>query len=106
MLLVIQHAVNAPVDGVTKPEVLLHAMLYLLVPTVGMVKFMNVMPVIFVLVQIEIKQHVHQDRTQRVKSPSRVFLVRPVLMRILAAPYTAKIATMTNTNQIQMQQDV
>ena len=42
MLLVTQHAVNAPVDGVTKPGVLPHAMLYLLVPTVGMVKFMNV----------------------------------------------------------------
>ena len=67
---------------------------------------MNVMLVIFVLVQIETKQHAHQDRTQRAKSRSRVFLVRPVLMRILAVPYTAKIATMTNTNQIQMQQDV
>ena len=106
MLLVIQHVVSAPVDGVTKPEVLLHAMLYLLVPTVGMVKFMNVMLVIFVLVQIETKQPVHQDRTQPVKNLFRVFLVRPVLMRILAVPYTAKIATMTNTNQIQMQQDV
>ena len=106
MLLVIQHAVNAPVDGVTKPEVLPRAMLYLLVPTVGVVKFMNVMLVIFVLVQIEIKPHVHQDRTQRVESQFRVFLVRPVLMRIRAVPYTAKIATMTNTNQMQMLQDV
>ena len=106
MLLVIQHAVNAPVAGVTKPGVLPHAMLYLLVPTVGVVKFMNVMLVIFVLVPIETKQPVHQDRTQPVKSRSRVFLVHPVLMRILAVPYTAKIATMTNTNQIQMQQDV
>jgi hypothetical protein len=106
MLLVIQHVVSAPVDGVTKPEVPPHAMLYLLVPTVGMVKFMNVMLVISVLVQIEIKRHVHQDRTHRVKSLFRAFLVRPVLMRILAVPYTAKIATMTNINRIQMQQDV
>ena len=106
MLLVIRHAVNAPVAGVTKPGVLPHAMLYLLVPTVGVVKFMNVRLVIFVLVQIETKQPVHQDRTQLVKSPSRVFLVHPVLTQILAVPYTAKIATMTNTNQIQMQQDV
>ena len=106
MLLVTQHAVDAPVAGVTKPGVQLHAMLYLLVPTVGMVKYMNVMLVIFVLVQIETKQHAHQDRTQRVQNLFRVFLVRPVLMRILMVPYTAKIATMTNTNQIQMQQTV
>jgi hypothetical protein len=50
MLLVTQHAVNAPMDGATKPEVLPHAMLYLLAPTVGVVKFMNVRLVIFVLV--------------------------------------------------------
>jgi hypothetical protein len=106
MLLVIQHAVNAPVAGVTKPGVLPHAMLYLLVPTVGVVKFMNVRLVIFVLVPIKIKQPAHQGRTQLVKSRSRVFLVRPVRMQILVVPYTAKIATMTNTNQIQMQQDV
>ena len=48
MLLVIQHAVNAPVAGVTKPGVLPHAMLYLLDPTVGVVKSMNVRLVIFV----------------------------------------------------------
>ena len=106
MLLVTQHAVNAPVGGVTKPGVLPHAMLYLLVPTVVVVKFMNVMLVIFVLVQIEIKQHAHQDRTRPVQNQFRVFLVRPVLMQILAVPYTAKIATMTNINRIQMQQDV
>ena len=104
MLLVIRHVVNAPVAGVTKPGVLPHAMLYLLVPTVGMVKCMNVMLVIVVLVPTGIKQPVHQDRTHRVKNQSRAFLVHPVLMRILAVPYTAKIATMTNTNQIQMQQ--
>ena len=106
MLLVTQHAVDAPVAGVTKPGVQLHAMLYLLVPTVGVVKFMNVRLVIFVLVPRGIKQPAHQDRTQPVKSRSRVFLVRPVRMQILVVPYTAKIATMTNTNQIQMQQDV
>jgi len=50
MLLVTQHAVNVPMAGATKPGVLPHAMLYLLVPTVGVVKFMNVRLVIFVLV--------------------------------------------------------
>jgi hypothetical protein len=48
MLLVTQHAVNAPVAGATKPGVLLHAMLYLLDPTVGVVECMNVRLVIFV----------------------------------------------------------
>ena len=48
MLQAIQHAGYAPVVGVTKPEVLLHAMLYLLDPTVGVVECMNVRLVIFV----------------------------------------------------------
>ena len=88
MLLVIQHAVNAPVDGVTKPEVLPHAMLYLLVPTctVGMVKFMNVMLVIFVLVQIEIKRHVHLGRTQKKQGQYHALSVHRVHMRLLVVP--------------------
>ena len=84
MLLVTQHAVNAPVDGVTKPEVLPHAMLYLLVPTciVGMVKFMNVMLVIFVLVKRSIKLHVHPGRTQKQQGRYHALSVHRVRMQL------------------------
>jgi hypothetical protein len=56
-------AVNAPLDLATQLQDLRHAMLYLRVPTVGTVQFVNVKQVIFAPVKPLIKPLAYRDST-------------------------------------------
>jgi hypothetical protein len=99
-------AVNVPLDSVIQPKVLRHAMLFLLVHTVGMVKFMNVKRVIIVKEKQQIKPPVNLDRTPPTKVLSHASNVHPARMPTHWAPLIVKTAVMIPTNQIPMLRSV
>ena len=99
MLLAIQHVVNAPVDSATKPKVPRHAMVFLLDPTVGTVKYVNVKQVIIAKVKPPTKPLVILGRTRPVRNQSRVLNAHPERMPTLLVPQLAKIVKTMHTNQ-------
>ena len=92
MLLVIQHAMNAPVVLLMKSKVLLHALPFLLDHIFGMNKFENANPDLFVLVKRSIKLHVHQGRTQTIKDRYRALNVQQANRRkVVVAQYVKPV---------------
>jgi hypothetical protein len=91
-------AVTAPVDLVTKPKVLRHAMVFLLVRTVGMAHFEHVILVIFAKVKPPIKPLAFLGPTPTKKDPLRALNVHQARMQHCLVPYLAKIATLIPTN--------
>ena len=96
-------ALNAPVDLATKPKVPRHAMVFLLDPTVGTVKCVNVKQVIIAPVKPPTKPLVILGRMQPVQNQFRVLNVHPGRMRLLLVPRLAKIVTLIPTNRNPMQ---
>ena len=90
---------NAPVDLATKPKVPRHAMVFLLDPTVGTVKYVNVKQVIIAPVKLPTKRLVILGRMQPVQNQFRVLNVHPERMRLLLVPQLATIATLIPTNR-------
>ena len=93
------HALNAPVDLVTKPKVPRHAMVFLLDPTVGTVKYVNVKQVIIAPVKPPTKPLVILGRMQPVQNQFRALNVHPECMPTLSVPQLAKIVTTMHTNR-------
>ena len=91
-------ALNAPVDLVTKPKVPRHAMVFLLDPTVGTVKYVNVKQVIIAPVKPPTKRLVILGRMQPVPNQFRVLNAHLVRMLPLLVPEFAKLVTMIPTN--------
>ena len=90
---------NAPVDLPTKPKVPRHAMVFLLGPTVGTVKYVNVKQVIIAPVNLPTKRLVILGRMQPVQNQFHVLNVHPARTRPLLVPRLAKIVTTIPTNR-------
>ena len=98
-------ALNAPVDLAIKPKVPRHAMVFLLDPTVGTVKYVNVKQVIIAPVKPPTKRLVILGRMQPVQNQFRVLNVRPERMPTLSVPKPAKIAILIPTNRNPMRRN-
>ena len=92
-------ALNAPVDLATKPKVPRHAMVFLLDPTVGTVKYVTVKQVIIAPVNPPTKPLVILGRMQPVQNQFHVLNVHPGRMRLLLVPRLAMIVTLIPTNR-------
>ena len=84
--------------GVIQPTGRQHVMLYLLVLTVGMVKYDNVILVIIVKVKQQTKQLAHLDPTPPTKDPLFASNAHPVPMPTRLVPCRVKIVTLLPTN--------
>ena len=92
-------ALNAPLGLATRPKVPRHAMVFLLDPTVGTVKYVNVKQVIIAPVKPPTKQVVALDHMQPKKDPLHALNAHPENMRLLMVPQLATIATTMHTNR-------
>jgi hypothetical protein len=88
--------VNVPLALVTEPKVLLRAMVFLLVRTVGTIKFVNVKLVIFAPEKPQTKPLVNLDRTQPKQVPSHALSVHPV--RTLLCPVLVPVIIVVTMN--------
>ena len=92
-------ALNAPVDLAIKPKVPRHAMVFLLDPTVGTEKYVNVKQAIIAPVKPQTKRLVVLGRMQPVQNQFRVLNVHPARTRPLLVPRLAKIVILIPTNR-------
>jgi hypothetical protein len=98
-------AMHVQLALVTQLKVLRHAMLSLLVRTVGMALIENVIWVIFVKVTPPIKPLANRDPTPPTKDPLDALNVHPVRMPTRLVPYLVKIVTLIPTNPNPMLQN-
>jgi len=94
-----QRAVNAQLALATKPKVLRHAMVFLLVRTVGMAHFVRVIQVIFAKVRPPIKPRANPDPTPPTKDPLHALNAHPERMPARLAPLIVKTAKLIPTNR-------
>ena len=99
------HVLNAPVDLATKPKVPRYAMVFLLDPTVGTVKYVNVKQVIIAPVKLPTKPLVILGHMQPVQNQFRVLNVHPARTRPLLVPQLAKIVMPMHTNRNPMRRN-
>ena len=98
-------ALHVQLALVTQLKVLRHAMLSLLVRTVGMALIENVIWVIFVKVKPPIKQLANLDPTPPTKDPLHASNARPECMPTFLVPKFAKTVVLIPTNRIPMLQN-
>ena len=86
-------------DLATKPKVPRRAMVFLLVPTVGMVHLKHATPVIFVKVKPPMKPLAHPDSTPPTQGPLPALNAHLERMPTLSAPKLVKSVATMHTNR-------
>jgi hypothetical protein len=99
-------AVNAQLALATRPKVPRHAMVFLLVRTVGMVHFEHAKRVIFAKVKPPIKPLAYPDPTPPKQDPLHALNAHLECMPTLLVPYLVKIVTLIPINRNPMLRNV